>query len=106
MFVKQGKAKRAVCAALVLSMMLSAVPYSAFAVSDSEGAGAVETASDLTTAEKAANTYSKYYDRHADAAKPMKEVTFYAKDYVSADGAKVGVVDCDGKAEVLEWSKP
>lgn len=104
MFVKQGKAKRAVCAALVLSMMLSAVSYSAFAVSDSEGAGAVETASDLTTAEKAANTYSKYYDRHADAAKPMKEVTFYAKDYVSADGAKVGVVDCDGKAEVLEWS--
>lgn len=49
------------------------------------------------------NSYSTYYDKYINEAKPSEEFTVYAKDYSSNDGAELAISEADGKNSVLEW---
>lgn len=109
---KQSRIKKVLSLVLAVSMLSSMVTFSSTSVyaeanSDtSETAGTTGTESGSTDSssdavfEGSKGKYSTYFNEHADAAKPNKEITIYARDYTSGTyivDDEIGKIDANEK---------
>ena len=95
--------KRVISSALALSLAASC-GLTAFAA-ESGTAAATDLSAEVIDASNRENAYSNYVKKHADAARPQKEVIINGADFVSfGDGAEITKETVDGEANVMKWS--
>ena len=95
--------KRVISSALALSLTASC-GLTAFAA-ESGAAKTTDLSAEVIDASNRENAYSNYVKKHADAARPQKEVTINGADFVSfGDGAEITKETVDGEANVMKWA--
>ncbi|SDB07051.1 ABC-type glycerol-3-phosphate transport system, substrate-binding protein [Ruminococcaceae bacterium FB2012] len=94
--------KRVISSALALSLAASC-GLTAFAAES--GNQVTDLSAEVIDASNRENAYSNYVKKHADAARPQKEVIINGADFVKfGDGAVITKETVDGEPNVMKWA--
>lgn len=101
--------RRVISSALALTLSatscIAVLADSAEVTDDSTLGTNQEITADLVDASNREKAYSNYLKKHADAARPDKEVIIQGKDYVEVgNGAEITTASVDGEDSVAKWS--